>query len=162
MSTKIRTWTNYNAAEDTKKYGHNFEKEKIMLKKAGETFNVYDRIQAANVDVDIYETLAKYNMLPTRENAAQMLNVRGEAMFGDMRLLEGEHPQDFIDRANNLWESLPLDVRAQFGHDRKRFSREGADWLKNNLKNYIKSQEEGQNNKSNIQNNNTDDKGDNK
>lgn len=139
MSFKYRKWTENNPEEDSKLFGHNFDRKKIMLKKAGETYNVYDRIQAANVDVDIYETLEKYGMLPTRENAAELLASRGEQIYGEM--VNFEHPQEAIDRANETWETLPLEIREQFGHDKRRFIKEGPEWIKKGLKELLAKQQ---------------------
>lgn len=40
-----------------------FDPEKIFVIKAGQKINVYDAIQEASVDTDIYKTLEKYGSL---------------------------------------------------------------------------------------------------
>lgn len=60
----------------------------------------------------------------------------GEQIYGEV--FQAEHPQEIIDRANEAWNTLPLEVRQQFGNDVKRFTREGETWLKNKLPEFVK------------------------
>lgn len=118
-------------------------KEKIFIKLGGEQkVNAYDRIQAANIDIDIYETLEKYNMAPTLANVSEIIP-QTQGIFQDFTKIQSfEHPQDFIDHANELWNRLPLEVRAEFNHDVKEFTKNGDNWAKNNLEKFCQKIEE--------------------
>lgn len=123
------------------KYGKHYKttsfdipKEKIFITLQGKKVNLYDRIQAANIDVDIYETLEKYNMAPTLANCEEILEKR-PLLYADIsRIQEFEHPQDAIDYANKQWQMLPLKVRNEFGNDIRRFMQEGEQWAETKAK----------------------------
>lgn len=114
-----------------------FDKEKIMLTKAGERFNVYDRIQEGRKDTEIYPTLEKYGCLPTamsNEDALEYLkgNVSEFSQKFDLKDV-----QEMNLKAQEMFYKLPLEIRNKFDNDINRFAKEGGKFTQN----YIKEQE---------------------
>lgn len=114
-----------------------FNKNNITLTKAGETFNVYDRIQEGRKDTEIYPTLEKYGCLPTamtNEDALEYLksNVSEFSQKFDLRDV-----QQMNLKAQEIFYKLPLEIRNKFDNDIGRFAKEGEKFTKN----YIKEQE---------------------
>lgn len=104
-----------------------FDKSKIVLKKAGKTYNVYDKIQEAREDTEIYPTLEKYGcidrmMLDTKGVYADFTNFKG--------LREMKEQQQMADQ---MFNNLPLETRKIFNNDKNVFMRDGEKWLKNKI-----------------------------
>lgn len=101
----------------------NFDKEKIFIEKCGKKINVYDMIQEAREDTEIYPTLEKYGCIDK-----MMLN--HEDVYTDytelqkMRDLRGI--KDYQIQANNMFYNLPPEVRKEFDNDINKFTK-GAD-----------------------------------
>lgn len=105
-----------------------FDKSKISLTKAGKTYNVYDKIQEAREDTEIYPTLEKYGcidrmMLDTKGVYADFTNFKG--------LREIKEQQAEADR---MFNNLPLETRKIFNNDKNVFIRDGEKWLKEKIK----------------------------
>jgi hypothetical protein len=111
----------------------NFDKEKIMVKKACGEFNVYDMIQEGLPDTEIYTVLEKYNC--TVDEAK-------ERMKGNLQKLQGvfDMNKSFVDtmqekiNAENAFNDLPLDVRDKFGNSLERFLKEGRKYVEEEIK----------------------------
>ena len=105
-----------------------FDKSKITLTKAGKTFNVYDKIQEAREDTEIYPTLEKYGCIDR-----MILNTQG--VYGDFTTFKGlreiKEQQQMADR---MFNNLPLETRKVFNNDKNVFMRDGEKWLKEKIK----------------------------
>jgi hypothetical protein len=101
-----------------------FDKDTITLTKAGKTFNVYDKIQENREDTEIYPTLEKYGCIDR-----MMLDTQG--VYADFQEFKGlrEMKEQQI-KADEMFNSLPLDVRLQFQNDKNLFMRDGEKWVK--------------------------------
>lgn len=105
----------------------NFDKEKITITKAGKTYNVYDMIQEAREDTEIYATLEKYGCI-------DKMTLNAELMYGDFRNfldLRGMQEQNIA--AKNMWNNLPWEIRAKFGNNINEFVDKGEQWLKSQV-----------------------------
>lgn len=105
-----------------------FDKDSITLTKAGKTFNVYDKIQENREDTEIYPTLEKYGCIDR-----MMLNTQG--VYADFQEFKGlrEMKEQQI-KADQMFNSLPIDVRLQFQNDKNLFMRDGEKWVKELIK----------------------------
>lgn len=103
-----------------------FDKDKIFVTKAGKTYNVYDAIQAANVDTDIVEVMKKYNL--TEDKAAELMEERGgvQGIYKDiceMQKTAQTLPElmQVGKNAQELFDNLPLEVKSKYGNDLSKF-----------------------------------------
>lgn len=104
-----------------------FDKSKIVLTKAGKTFNVYDKIQEAREDTEIYPTLEKYGCIDR-----MMLDTQG--VYADFTKFKGlREMKEQQQMADQMFNSLPLETRKIFNNDKNIFMRDGEKWLKNKI-----------------------------
>ena len=104
-----------------------FDKSKITLKKAGEEFNVYDRIQEEREDTEIYPTMEKYGCLKANVLDAPFV-------YGDFTSVKDL--RDIKDKqiaAVNLFNKLPLETRKTFNNDYNQFMKDGEKYLKSKM-----------------------------
>lgn len=108
-----------------------FDKD-LKVTKQGKTFKMYDAIQEANVDTDIYEVARKYGMVGAEKECAETymqknLTELDEAFqeFMDMRSVLDKKIQ-----AENMWNDLPIEIKRQFNNDVNEFMDNGPDWIK--------------------------------
>lgn len=119
-STKFRKWGDHNPVQQ------HFDREKIMLTKAGQTYNVYDAIQAANIDTDIVEVMKKYHC--QQDDAVEFMKKRGgmTGIFADFAKMQ-EQAQSLPDifalkqHSDELFANLPSDVREKYGNNLEEF-----------------------------------------
>lgn len=105
-----------------------FDKSKISLTKAGKTFNVYDKIQEAREDTEIYPTLEKYGCIDR-----MMLDTQG--VYADFTSFKGlREMKDQQKMADQMFYNLPLETRKVFNNDKNVFMRDGQKWLKEKIK----------------------------
>lgn len=106
-----------------------FDPKKIFIKKAGKVINVYDSIQAANVDTDIYKTLEKYGSIEpmNKYNEHSQLNEQ----FCEYMSLMDLHEQRL--KAQDMWNALPAGVRAIFHNDQLEFLQRGQQWAQEQI-----------------------------
>ena len=105
-----------------------FDKSKIMLTKAGKTFNVYDKIQEAREDTEIYPTLEKYGCIDR-----MMLDTQG--VYADFTSFKGlREMKEQQKMADQMFNNLPLETRKIFNNDKNVFMRDGEKWLKEKIK----------------------------
>lgn len=103
-----------------------FDKETIVVEKCGKKINIYDMIQEAREDTEIYPTLEKYGCIDK-----MMLN--REDVYADftklqeMRDLRGI--KDFDIQAKNMFYNLPLEVRKEFDNDINKFTRNADTYI---------------------------------
>lgn len=101
-----------------------FDPEKIFVIKAGQKINVYDAIQEASVDTDIYKTLEKYGSLEPL-NKPNLQELQEEfAEFETLMTL-----QDKLKKADEMWNKLDAGVREQFQNDKMKFINNGQKWV---------------------------------
>lgn len=109
-----------------------FNKEEITLTKAGKTYNVYDAIQEAREDTEIYPTLEKYGCIDR-----MMLDTQG--IYGDFTTFKGlRELKDQQKLADQMFYNLPLETRQIFNNDKNIFIKDGEKWLKNKINEEIK------------------------
>lgn len=103
-----------------------FDPEKIFVVKCGQKINMYDSIQEASEDTDIYKTLEKYGSIePLMRPDLKAI----EEDFDDYETLITLH--DKMEKAKNMWDKLDAGVRAQFHNNREEFVEKGQEWVKN-------------------------------
>lgn len=133
----------FNTAYDqTRNISQSFDRKKIFLKRGGKTYNVYDEIQANNVDLNIYEILEKYNcskdIAPSQAGALINNANKMNGMYGDFtQLQEIGDARDIIafqNKANEMFLQLPLEIRKHFDNNALKFANEGEKWLQEQLK----------------------------
>ena len=101
-----------------------FDKDKITLTKAGKTFNVYQSIQEAREDTEILPTLQKYGCIDRMiTNHTQIIGDLTE--LSNLRSLH-----EMTKKSNEIWQSLPLEVRKEFNNNKNEFIDKGMDWAK--------------------------------
>lgn len=108
-----------------------FDRSKITLKKAGKEYNVYDAIQEAREDTEIYPTLEKYGcldklMLNKELTAADFKEYAGFADLRDLKQQEIKAKQMFYD--------LPLETRKHFNNDINQFVKDGEKYINDLIK----------------------------
>lgn len=103
-----------------------FDKEKITLTKAGQTYNVYDAIQAANVDTDIVEVMKKYHC--QQDEALAFMEKKGgmKGIYADFAQMQEEattFPEIFAlkKHADQTFANLPSEIREKYGNNLEKF-----------------------------------------
>lgn len=118
---------NFKINTERKRMAQNFNKDEIKVTKAGKEINVYQFIQTSREDTEIYPTLERYGCLDK-----MMLNT--QEVYGDIRNIKDlRNTIEQVEQANKLWDNLPLNVRQEFGHNKKEFIEKGENWLKNKI-----------------------------
>lgn len=104
-----------------------FDAKKIFIEKSGKKINVYDMIQEAREDTEIYPTLEKYGCIDK-----MMLNREDVyADYTELQKLEGLRGiKDYEIKAKNMFYSLPTEVRKEFDNDINKFTRGADDFIK--------------------------------
>lgn len=111
-----------------KRMSQTFDKEKIVLKKAGETINVYDYIQSNREDTELKPTLEKYGCIPTQN--IDLNKTAGDfTQLNDMRTMLEQQK-----KAVEMWNGLPIDVRQSFNNNINDFVENGEKWVQNKIK----------------------------
>lgn len=113
------------------RHSQEFDKEKITLKKAGKEFNVYDAIQEAREDTEIYPTLEKYGcldkiMLNKELTLADFKEYKG---YADLRDIKEQQI-----KANEMFYNLPLETRQHFNNDINQFVKDGEKYINELIK----------------------------
>lgn len=126
------------------KFPQFYDRKNITITKAGKTYNVYEAIQAANEDCDIYKTLEKYGIVePSFTDVEQFFNnkANAKAFYGDFSEFDGNmHPADFQAKAEEKWYNLPLAIRNAFGNSLEEFSKHGIEDIKKIINNTLKDE----------------------
>ena len=119
---------NFKKSELRERKQQYFDKDTITITMSGKTYNMYDSIQEAREDTEIYPTLEKYGCLdPIMVNKEQMyLDLRGWKT--DARSLT-----EMTMKADEMWNKLPHDIKAKFENNRDIFMRDGEKWLKSEI-----------------------------
>lgn len=118
---------NFNFTKWRERHAQNFDKANITLTKAGQTFNIYDKIQAAREDTEIIPTLQKYGCI-------DRMILDKQDIYADFTKLKGCSLRDFKEQqkiADNMWQKLPLETRQKFNNDKNIFVKDGEKYIKN-------------------------------
>ena len=116
-------------------------KENYKITQYGETYPMYDFIQDNRIDTEIIPTLEKYGVAKGMEKLKRYDPENAEKYYGDFRSIKGDF-RNLLDQqiaAEKMWKSLPLDLRAKFGHSQKEFLEKGEKWLKSEMENFKKA-----------------------
>lgn len=110
----------------------NFNPEEIYVIAKNKKINMYDRVQEAREDTEIYPTLEKYNgdLRMTAEKMTQYAATIDEDLseITDLRSMF-----DAQKAAAASWENLPLSIREEFGNNIESFVNNGQAWAKTYL-----------------------------
>lgn len=97
------------------------------IKRGGQILDVRQWIDSAREDTELYKTLEKYGCIDR-----MLVNVN--EVYGDMtEIMDLRGSLEQIKRANELWESLPLDFRKEFLNDKTIFIRDGLEIMKKKI-----------------------------
>lgn len=105
----------------------------VKITKAGKTFKMYDSIQEANVDTDIYEVAHKYGMEGSEKECAEAYMAKNLSQISE-EMQNYTDLRSVLDKkiaAQNMWQELPIDIRKQFNNDMNEFMDNGPKWIKN-------------------------------
>lgn len=120
-----------------------FDKD-LKVTKAGKTFKIYDAIQEANVDTDIYEVARKYGMVGAEKECAQTYLAKNynqlEEEFQEVQDLRSVLDQSI--KANNMWSDLPIEIKREFNNDVNEFRDRGQEWIGKIASEFRRKQEE--------------------
>lgn len=119
----------------------NFNPEEIYVIAKGKKINMYDRVQEAREDTEIYAVLEKYNgdLRMTTDKMTQYAQTIEEDLseITDLRSMF-----DAQKAAKLSWESLPEKIREQFGHNIENFVTNGRAWAKTFIDEKIRLEKE--------------------
>lgn len=130
------------AYSNAKIEGQEFDRKKMNYIKGGQEYNRFDEIQEANVDTNIYEVLEKYNLKPNIENAQKLLNNqnRMKGIFDDVTEIQHLGSIGEIkmaqNRARELFDNLPIDIRKEFDNDYSKFIKDGEKYISAKIEEY--------------------------
>lgn len=125
-----------------------FDREKIHIIKCGQKINVYDAIQEANQDTDIYKTLEKYGSIDSMyDYNREKIQMEFDDYISLMDL------QDKKIAADNMWLGLPAGVREKFQNNKEKFLQEGQKWLQDLADAEMQKQQEMQKKLQGVKNN---------
>ena len=104
-----------------------FDKENIFIIIRGEKINIYKMIQEAREDTEIAEVLKRYGCI-------EKLGIDNKKTYDS--LVEINDLRDIYEaknRADQLWETLPIEVRKEFNNNAHEFMKNGEKWLKDKI-----------------------------
>lgn len=120
--------TQYKYLSERERVQQHFDKDKIMLTKAGKTYNVYQAIQEAREDTEIMPTLLKYGCI-------DKLGMDPKAVYADITNIQN-NLRNVIDQqieAEKLWESLPIETRMKYNNSTREFMERAPEDLKKQI-----------------------------
>lgn len=95
------------------------------IKRNGKMISINDEIQKNREDTEIYPLIDKYGCIEKIPMDTQV--IQGDiSSIKDLRSLKDQQIA-----VENLWNTLPLDVRKQFGNDLNNFYNNGEAWINN-------------------------------
>lgn len=124
----------------TRKQKH-FDPDEIFITKAGKKINVNQWIQESKDDTEIYSMIEKYhgdiNAIPK-----EFGGIIGDLTeYKDLRTV-----MDKEIKAKEMWESLPLKLRAEFGNNKYEFLEKGMAWAQKQENERLEKMKDSQNN----------------
>lgn len=108
---------------DREIHAQSFDVTKNFYVKAGQKINIYDEIQEAAEDADIYKTLEKYGTLKPLETDREGIYAEFKKNMDLRDLNEQAKAQE------EQWRNLPLKVREIFKNDKLNFLQNAENWL---------------------------------
>lgn len=120
--------TQYKYLSERERIQQHFDKDKIMLTKAGKTYNVYQAIQEAREDTEIMPTLLKYGCI-------DKLGIDPKTVYADIVNIQ-TNLRNVIDQqieAEKLWESLPIETRMKYNNSTREFMERAPEDLKKQI-----------------------------
>lgn len=122
MIFQINEWIQNREKPEAQKFGN------PKITRAGQELDVREWIDSGREDTELYETLEKYGCI-------DRMIVNKEQVFGDLTQIKNLRDSiEQINKANKLWETLPLDFRKEFLNDKTEFMRNGLDYLEKKIK----------------------------
>lgn len=99
----------------------------FKVKQKGKEFNLYDSIQEARQDTELYSVLERYGCIPKHciDYGKVYEDFRG---LGDLKDIKMQQI-----KANEMWEALPFDVRKEFNNDKYLFAKDGEKYIQKKL-----------------------------
>lgn len=121
MEFEINNWIKNRKKPEPQEFGN------PKLIRAGQELDVREWIDAGREDTELYETLEKYGCI-------DRMIVDKEQVFGDLsEIMDLRSSIDQINKAEELWERLPLDFKKEFLNDKNEFIRNGMEILKKKI-----------------------------
>lgn len=115
---------NFNYFTWRERKSQDFNREEITLTKASKTFNVYDKIQEAREDTEIYPTLEKYGCI-------DRMIINAPDVYADFTQFKGlREIKDQQKMAQNMFYNLPVETREVFNNDINVFMKDGEKYIK--------------------------------
>lgn len=108
-------------------YQQSFDRTKITYVKCGKEINIYDEIQANRTDTEIIPTLRKYGNL-------KPLEVDYQGMYGEFEKMDLRDVYELKEKAENMYDQLPAEIKAQFNDDPREFLEKAPKWLEEKIK----------------------------
>lgn len=106
-----------------------FDKTKIVITKYGKKINVYDAIQEANKNTDIYEVMHRYG--ESEQNAIERMKKTAQAQYGDFTNANSlRNIQDKMIETRNIYNSLPRETKKEFNNNYYEFLQNGEKYFK--------------------------------
>lgn len=112
-------------AKENNKYTQTFEKTTIL--RGGKEIDLYNHIQEASEDTDLYKIQEKYHGL---ENAPLDLNEMQGEFTTAISYTDIYKQQQEVEK---MWYNLPLKVRKEFNNDPREFVENGDKWIKEQI-----------------------------
>lgn len=107
------------------KFQQTFEKATIL--RGGKEIDLYNHIQEASEDTDLYKIQEKYHGL---ENAPLDLNEMQGEFTTAISYTDIYKQQQEVEK---MWYNLPLKVRKEFNNDPREFVENGDKWIKEQI-----------------------------
>ena len=104
-----------------------FDKDNIFVIIKGEKVNVYEMIQEARKDTEIAQVLKDYGCI-------EKIGIDTKKTYDS--LVEINDLRDIYEaknKADKLWEALPIEVRQEFNNNAHEFMKNGEKWLKEKI-----------------------------
>lgn len=120
--------TGFSKFDKRTKVAQNFDKEKIQIKRGGKKINLYEFIQENGVDCAINDVINKYGT-GVGINKIQKTPEEIIADFSDYNDLMTFKNREL--KANEMFNSLPVNIKQQFNNSKQEFMDKGLKWAEN-------------------------------
>lgn len=108
-------------------YEQKFDIKNTTYKKGGKEINIFDEIQANRIDTEIIPTLRKYGNL-------KPLEVDYKGLYGTFQDMNLRDAYEAKQKADEMFEELPKELKAIFNNDPKEFYDKAPKWLEEKIK----------------------------
>ena len=93
------------------------------IKKAGKDYNYYQVIQAGRQDTELYPTLELYGCI-------DKMQIDPNKVYADFREFKDlRSMQEQMNKAQQMWNDLPYDVRMKFNNNMHTFVKDGEKYI---------------------------------